>query len=252
MKIAVCFKIIPEETGITINDDKTLDISKASLEISTYDCNAMEAAARVAAGIDGCEFVAITAGGEKVENSKMKKAALSRGPTALYAVKNDKLDNADACTVALALKGEIEKLGIDLVICGEGSGDMYSQQTGNLLGAMMGIPAVNAVSKIEYTDGKLRVERTIEDGTEILDLSLPAVLTVTSDIVPAKIPSMKDIMGAGKKPVTMESADAVGTEGVRTVSVLAPEQTDRRKIVVKGDSEESIAEFYENIRRLIV
>lgn len=252
MKIAVCFKIVREESEIVVNADRTLNADKASCVVSPYDCNAIEAAMKVAEAAGDSTVVAVTVG-SMVENTKMRKAALSRGPAELYAVKADDLDSADSFVVANTLKSAIEKIGgVDLVICGEGSGDMYRQQTGCVLGALMGLPTVNAVSAITPLDGKLRVERSADDGTEVLEVALPAVLSVTSDIFPTKIPSMRDIMGAGKKPTTCDAlADVCAdTEAkISSVSVLAPEDTARAQKIVNGDSDEAVREFFEMIQK---
>lgn len=256
MKIIVCYKIVHDENELVINRDKTIDESKASYMISPYDCNAVGAAMNLAATVEGTEVVVLTAGGEKVENGKMKKGILSRGPSAMYAVKDESLDSADSYNIAAALKAAVEKIGgADLIICGEGSGDVYNQQVGNMVGALMGVPTVNAVFSMTMSGENLVVERAADDGVEVLELALPAVVSVTSDICIPKIPSMKDIMGAGKKPSTvfpMADLAVAGAAGTETVSVLAPESTDRKQIVIKGDGDDEIAEFYNNIRKAIM
>ncbi len=256
MKIIVCFKIVRDESELVINQDKSIDESKASFVISPYDCNAVGAAMNLSASVEGSSVVVLTAGGERVESGKMKKGILSRGPEAMYAVKDESLDHADSYNIAAALKAAIDKLGgADLVICGEGSGDVYNQQVGNMLGVLMAVPCVNAVSSISACGAGLVVERSADDGLEIIELALPAVVSVTSDICIPKIPSMKDILAAGKKPSKIFSPDELDVEsvsGVKTVSVLAPESADRKRVVIKGDGDEQIREFYNNIRRAIM
>lgn len=255
VKIIVCYKIVPDEHEIAVMQDRTLDVSKASLELSPYDCNAVEAAMRFAAETDGSVTV-LTAGGERVENGKMKKGILSRGPSEMFAVKGDALDSTDSYNIAAVLKAAIERIGgAELVICGEGSADMYNQQLGNMLGAMMGLPTVNGVSAIRPSEGGVTLERAVEDGVEVLECALPAVLSMTSDICPVKIPSMKDILAAGKKPCTViplgELTEPAG-DRVETVNILAPQDADRKRLVVTGDADEQVEAFYNNIRRAIL
>ena len=100
-----------------------------------------------------------------------------------------------------------------------------------------------------------RVERSLEDEVEVLALSLPAVLVLTTDINTPRIPSMKSILAAGKKPVTTYSAQDAGC-GAPTVlsvsqSVLAPEQVERLGNIIEGDSDENIAAFAENVRKVL-
>lgn len=253
MKIVVCFKIVPEESEIQINADRTLNLDGVPFAVSQYDCNAIEAAMRAAASYENAEVIALTVGGERVENGKVRKAALSRGPAKFVAVKGEGLDMGDSYAVAETLRSAIDAMGgADLVICGEGSGDMYRQQTGAMLGALLGAANVNAVSGISAgAEGTVRVERTLEDCAEVLDVRLPAVLSVTSYICPSKIPSMRDIMGAGKKPA--EITESAGQPcAVESLGILAPEQTDRRQEVIKGDSEDDIKAFYELIQKALL
>lgn len=255
MKIAVCFKIVLDETELVVNRDKTIDESKASYIISPYDCNAVGAAMNLAANAEDSQVIAVTAGDERVENGKMRKGILSRGPSAMVAVKDESLGSAESYNVAAALKAAIEKIGdVELVICGEGSGDLYNQVTGSMLGAMMGLPVLNGVCKLEAADGAVKVDRMTDDGFETLLVSLPAVISVTSDICIPKIPSMKEILAAGKKPCTVYTAEELGLESVssvQTMAVLAPESAERKRIIIKGDGEEQVSQFYNNIRRAI-
>ena len=111
MKILVCFKFIRDEEGISVNADRTINLAAEAGE-STVEV--------------------LTVGGEALDNSKMRKAVLSRGPVKMYGVKAGEC--GDMYSTAVLLKGAIEKIGdADLVICGEGSGDMYSQAMGSQL-----------------------------------------------------------------------------------------------------------------------
>lgn len=251
MKILVCYKYIPDENEIKIKPDRNMDLSAAAWTISPYDLNAVEAGMRLAAAAGDSTVEVLTVGGDVLDNSKMRKAILSRGPAKMYGIKKENFTSNTYNTASL-LKQGIEKLGnVDVVLCGEGSGDMYSQQLGNLLGAMMGVPTLNSVSGLSYADGKVIAERTLENRTEVFSISGPVVISVSSDICPARIASMKDILGAGKKPVEIWNADeltASTTEKVETVSVLAPLSTDRKKEIYDS-SEEGIEKFCLAIRK---
>jgi electron transfer flavoprotein beta subunit len=255
MNILVCCKIVPEEQDISINSDRTVNLGKADLKISQYDLNAMEAGAALAAA-GGGTVIALSAGDKKsTENSKVRKDILSRGPDSLVLVGDDSLAGALPDRTADVLAGAAKKVGFDLILCGEGSGDLYAQQVGILLGEKLGVPCINAVSKISVDGGSARVERSLEDEVEVLDLPLPAVLSVTTDINTPRIPSMKAILAAGKKPVTLYSAQDAGCGEAAplsvALSVLAPEQVDRLGNIIEGDSDENIAAFAENVRKVL-
>jgi len=255
LKIVACFKAVPEEKDITINSDNRLSFDRAEWKVGLYDLNAVEAGVRLTEDMGEGEISVLTAGGSKINNSKLKKAILARGASQLYGVCDDSLESIDSYATAQILSAALKQIGdVDLVLCGEGSGDVYSQQVGPALGQLLGYVNLNAVSKIQASEGKLIVERSLETEVEVLEISLPAVLSVTTDINKPRIPGLKEIMAAGKKPVTMwglSDLAAACTSKTEIVSTLAPESKDRCQIIFEGDSEENINALYEQIRKVM-
>lgn len=144
--------------------------------------------------------------------------------------------------------------GFDLLVFGEGSGDLYAQQVGLLTAGLLGIPCVNAVSKIEKAGDKVLVERSLENEVEVIELPLPAAVCVTSDINTPRIPTMKAILGAGRKPTKALGAADVSWSAPAPVaeleSVVVPPTKQRAHDVVEGDSPEVVAEFAQKIKGL--
>lgn len=254
MKIVSCYKLVPEEQDIVFGPDKTLSLERAEWKIGLYDLNAIEAGVKLAEETGG-ESVVLTAAGKVFENTKLKKAALSRGPSQLYGVEDDGLETADSFATATVLAAAIRKIGdVSLVLCGEGSGDMYTQQVGPVLGYLLGWACLNAVKDIKASDGNLVVERALEDEVEVLEVELPAVLAVTADINTPRVPGLKQILEAGKKPVnTWKLADlGVGVDSrTQIMSTLAPETMSRKNIIIEGDSGDKVSELYEHIRKAL-
>ena len=255
MNIAVCFKIVPSDNAVSANPNRTLSISQSEIEVSSFDMYAIEAAMNTSALIEGSKVVAVTANNEVVENVKMRKAALSRGPAELISVKNDALGTADASATASVLANVIRKIDdCQLIICGEGSADMYNQQVGNMLGFILGYTTVNGVSKITPNGDSVIVERSVETGSEVMEIKLPAVLSVTTDINVPRIPSMKDILGAGKKPFSnmmLEELDMTVENKTETVSVLAPAATDRKKMIYDASDAAAMDEFLAAVAKVL-
>lgn len=243
MRFLTCYKLVPEEQDIVITAEKTLSTAQAGDKISPFDLNAIEAAVQLAG--DGDEVLALSVGGKALDNVKLRKDVLSRGPDALYLVSDEHLSTPLPFETAQVIAAASQKIGFDLLLCGEGSGDLYAQQTGLLVGALLQIPAINAVSHIEVKEGYVTVERTLENEVEVLDVPLPAVLCVSSDINLPRIPSMKAILGAGKKSVTQWSTAEIGwqpdTARTDLLSVYAPQQAERKHIIIEGDGQEQIA-----------
>lgn len=256
MKIITCYKFVPDEQDITINKaDGSLDFSKADGKISQYDLNAIETACQLKQLSGEAQVVAMSVGGKALTNAKGRKDVLSRGPDALIVVIDDQFEQALPQQTAAALTAAAQKSGFDLLICGDGSSDLYAQQVGLLVGEALNVPAINGVSKIlSLTDSTLTVERELEDEVETLSIPLPAVIAVSTDINTPQIPSMKAILGAAKKPVQVWSPADIGLNSTPVYSeqqIAAPKQRERQHVVIEGDGDDQIAAFVENLRKII-
>ena len=248
MNIVTCFKFAPDSEDIEVKQDGTISLEKAEWIISDYDLQGVEAAVTLVESSSG-KVTALSAGSHKISNSKLKKDILSRGPNELYMVVDDQLDVNDTHFTAEILAQAIQKLNqvdhVDLVICGEGSSDLYFQQVGLQVGEILGWPTINSVGKIEASGSHVIVERNLEDEVEVLEVPLPAVISVTTDINQARLPSMKEILKAGQKPVVewgLSDLALPETEaGVEILSVTAPRQVDRKKILIESKAEDAVA-----------
>ena len=146
MRIAACYKNVPDNEKIKLAPDNSLDLSAAAPQIGQYDLNAVEAAVEIAAGQPGTEIIALTVAGDVIDNTKQRKAILSRGADRMVGVKGE-FENAETFEIVLGHRRRGESSGRwSLLIFGEGSADMYAQQTGVAAGAILGWPNVNAVS----------------------------------------------------------------------------------------------------------
>ena len=171
MNIAVAVKVVPDDQDIVVGADRSIDASKAHQIVSEYDLNALEAAAQLA-DATGAKLVAISASNGAADDLKVKKSILSRGPEELFMVADDGLAMADARTTAAALAklvGDVED-GVDLVVCGDGSADMYAGQVDVQLASILGVPVVNKATGLSVEDGVLVVERTLDDCVEVVEV----------------------------------------------------------------------------------
>lgn len=244
MNIVVAFKVVPDDQDIHVSNDGVLDYSKAKNIVSTYDLNAIEAAVQLSAANEESKVVAVTIGGAGIDESKLKKNVLARGVDELYMIADDKCKELDAHATAAALAELISKVGdFDVILCGDGSADNYAQQVDVQLAAKLGLPVVSSATKIVPKDDFLEIERTLEDVVEVVEVSLPAVVSVVPDIALPRIPGMKDILAAGKKPMNVTASDMSYENTIEVVSCLAPKQADRRQEILEASVDGAIEQF---------
>lgn len=244
MNIIVAIKVVPDDQDITAADDGSLDMSKAHQVVSTYDLNAIEAAAKLAEANDGSTVKAVTVGGSKIDDSKLKKNILARGVDELYMVADDATADLDAHATAAELAGQIAGIGdYDVILCGDGSADNYAQQVDVQLAAKLGVPSVNGVTALEAGEGCIKATRKLEDVVEGVEVPTPCVISVSPDVALPRIPGMRDILKAGKKPMNVGGADGEFANVTETVEVKAPEQAERKLEVMDASEDGAIDKF---------
>lgn len=248
MNIIVCYKYVPDPEDMQVKPGGIISFESAEWIISDYDLMAIETAVRLVEAHGG-KVTALSAGPQQLSSSKGKKDVLSRGPDELVLVVDDALRDADTHQTAQVLAAAIRKIGqFDLVIFGEGSADLYFQQVGLQVGELLGVPVVNAVMKVEVSDNKAVVERSTEEDVQVLETNLPAAIAVTTDICQPRLPSMKEILKAGKKPVVEWSLADLGVDvqSLRSTQVLAvrpPEQVERKRIKISAEPEQAVQQL---------
>lgn len=247
MKIVTLFKVVPDDQDLQTAPDGTLDASGAKPVASSFDLSAIEAATLLAEADDGIELIALSAGPASIDDSKLKKNILARGPGSLHYVVDDRLQDADTHTTAVVLATALKAIGdVDLVVCGDGSADVYAQQVGIQVAELLGLPVLNAVSAVSLAEEKATVERTLEHERETLEVPLPAVICVSSDIAAPRICGMKEILAAGRRPVVTHDLDELGVSvrpSVQIVQTTVPAPVDRRHELFDASVDGDIQRF---------
>jgi len=218
-RIIACYKWVVDEAYIRTDSSPELDLEYADKKMSDYDRNAIEEAMQLYEKYGG-SVAAITVG--HPDDTKGVKDALSRGPEKAYFINDPSFENLEPAQTAVILADVITaKTEYDLIICGEGSSDLYAQQVGPRLAELLDIPCVTMVSKIDLAGEQLIAERKVDDGIETVSLSLPALLTVLPDINSPRIPGLRDTLAASKKPVIETAKDELSGNFAPCLQVLA-------------------------------
>ncbi len=246
MKVLVCYKFVPDEQDIKVAGSN-LDMSRAKWKISEYDKNAVEEAAQLGEK-QKAEVASLTFGGKKAKDSL--KDVLSRGPEKAYWVNDEEAAaKADGFVTANVLAAAIKKIGVpDIVLFGEGSEDVYGQQVGPRVAALLGVPALTFATKLDAKDGEVTVTRNVGSMTEDVTAAYPVVITVLPTINKARIPKLPQILKAKKKP---QEELKVADLGLSAES-LAPKNNltsvkafvmDRKNVVYKGEDADTVAKL---------
>ncbi|GAI95194.1 unnamed protein product, partial [marine sediment metagenome] len=165
---------------------------------------------------------------------------------------------SDTWATAYTLGKAIERIQeYDLVICGRQTSDGDTGQVGPELAEMLGIPFVAYVSKIEKVDnGSMTVQRMVEEGHEVIEMSLPSVITVTKEINVPRLPSLRGVMKAKKAVVPVWTVRELGVDGsnvglsgsaTRVVKIFFPLRT-RKCEMLQGDVESQLESLASKLR----
>jgi electron transfer flavoprotein beta subunit len=238
----VLLKDIPDLTEITIDSEtrrpKTEGIKR---KISDLDKRALEAAIQTKDKISG-EVVVLSMGDEKTKTALLE--ALAMGADSAYIVIEPELKKVDTNATSKVLEAAIRKIGeYDVIISGEMTLDSLSSQIGPRLAELLDYPQVTYVKKYELSDGSVKAERDLETLDEVVEASLPAVITVVREINEPRIPSLMNIMKAKKKPQTVWTLSDLGLtldevkswSHVKVIDVNAP-KVSRKQIKIEADS----------------
>jgi len=186
--------------------------------VSPYDEFAIEQALRVKEQVGAGEVIVISLGGAGVQ--AVLRNALAMGADRAMHLKAD-TPLIDGFAAAHALSLEVKALNPDLVWFGRQAVDDDAAQVGPRVAEALGLPCVTAIASFTLADGKATVERDIEGGREVVEVTLPACLTTDKGLNEPRYASLKGIMAAKKKPLEEKPA-ALGEGGLEVLSLALP------------------------------
>ncbi|MGR6836850.1 electron transfer flavoprotein subunit beta/FixA family protein [Syntrophomonas erecta] len=240
--IISCFKWVIDEAYIRPGSSGQLDLESVDYKISDYDRYAIEEAVRIKEQYGG-DAIAATVGSPEAAISI--KNALSRGPDKAYFINAESFVDLEPSQTAAILADVIgSKIEYDLIICGEGSSDLYARQVGPRLADKLGIPCICFAQKIEIKDNQIIVERKVEDGIEVITAPMPALVTVLPEINSPRVPGLKDTLAASKKPVINVGKEDLSGDyqpKIKTTEIKAASM--KRSCVKFKDGAEDISGF---------
>ena len=255
MRIIVCVKQVADLDQIRMNrETREPVLSDVSLIIGDIEKNALEEAARIKEQHEA-EVIALSIGWPQPEGTIVE--CLSRGADRAVTLADPVFETLNSTEVAKVLAKAIEKIGnYDLILSGEGSTDNNSGQIGPMIAQILGLPLIGYARQLEIVGGKARVVKSLEDCFEIVEASLPLVVTVSAEINEPRIPSIIDVLDASSKPqenwgladIGIHREEIEQRSSVKILSNQYPEQT-RKNILFEGEPDESVDNLLQNLAK---
>ncbi|MFH0888455.1 MAG: electron transfer flavoprotein subunit beta/FixA family protein [Planctomycetota bacterium] len=233
MNIITCIKRVPStETNVRIGSDgKSLEQTGVEYILSPFDEIALEEALRIKEKLGKGEVIAITVG--PAEASTTLRTCLAMGADKAIHIKDNDAYKKDPFAIASILASIIQTIPYNLILCGKQAVDDDNSQTGAILSRLLNIPFVSLITKLEIAEQKVTVHREIGNGYEVLEVSLPAVLTAQKGLNEPRYPSLKGIMSAKKKPFEEKSVNFEALS-IETIKMEYTPSRPAGRVVGKG------------------
>lgn len=250
MKSVVCVKQVPDSAAKVTADNGRVTWGESPLVINPWDEYAAEAALQQQEALGG-SVTALSVGGESAK--EVLKHALAMGCSEAILISDPALAEADTLltsqVLAAALRKIAESEAVDLAFFGRQAIDGDMGLTGPQTGRVLGWPVLSMVSAIRSVDlasGKITVERTIEEGRQTIEASLPAVISVIKDVGEPRYPSFMGIRKAQRAVIPTWTLADLGISGlkaaVRWPEITNPSVKEVKCELITGASAHEIAE----------
>jgi len=209
MKIVVCMKYVPDTTiKIKITpDEKGVELSDVSFIVNPYCEFAVEEALKIKE-VHGGEVIIVSAGSDQATAGL--RTCLAMGADSAVLISDPVLDNADSNLIGKALAAVCREEQPDLILFGKYAIGVDNGQVPSIVAECLDVPQATVVTKLDIQENSFRAERDIEGAHEIIEGSLPAVITAQKGLNVPRYASLKGIMAAKKKTITTKPLESLG------------------------------------------
>jgi len=243
MKLLVCVKrVVDYNVKIRVKPDGSgVELANIKMSMNPFDEIAVEEAVRLKEQGKATEIVAVSIGPQQA--GETIRTALAMGADRGILVKTDA--NVEPLGVAKILAKVVEQEKPDLIIMGKQAIDDDSNQTGQMLAALLGWPQGTFAFKVNVTEGSIDVTREVDGGLQTVGLKLPAVVTTDLRLNEPRYASLPNIMKAKKKPLDETSPETLGVDVSPRLKVVKTAEPGGRKAGVKVGS---VAELVQKLK----
>jgi electron transfer flavoprotein alpha/beta subunit len=259
MHTIVCIKQVPDTMDVRFDPEtNTLIREGVPAIVNPFDENGIEEALRLREKHGGTVTV-ITMGAPQAEQAL--RSALAMGADEAILVTDRALAGSDTWATSYALACAVRKIGdFDLILCGKQAIDGDTAQVGPGLAEQLGIPQVTYAIEVEVAERRCRVRRLLEDRFEVVETRLPALLTVVKQLNEPRTPTLKNVLAARRKSITVWNHEDIGADPglcglagspTAVVRTFAPTHEHHAEIL-EGDVEAVVGQMVGKFQQLKV
>jgi len=244
MKILVPVKrVVDYNVKIRVKADGSgVELANVKMSMNPFDEIAVEEALKLKEAGKAEEVIVVSIGPDKAQETL--RTGLAMGADRGILVKSD--ETVEPLDVAKILKGVVEAENPDLVILGKQAIDDDSNQTGQMLAALLGWGQGTFAFKVELADGTVDVTREVDGGLQTVQLNLPAIITTDLRLNQPRYASLPNIMKAKKKPLDVKEPNDFGVEVKNRIKVLETSEPAARKAGIMVDSVADLVDKLKN------
>ena len=249
MKVIVSVKrVVDYNVKVRVKSDGTgVETANVKMSMNPFDEIAIEEAVRLKEAGVATEIIAVSCGVQACQETL--RTALAIGADRAVLVETDA--QLQPLAVAKLLKAVCQKESPQLVITGKQAIDDDSNQTGQMLAALMGWPQATFASKLKIADGKAAVTREVDGGLETISISLPAVMTTDLRLNEPRYVTLPNIMKAKKKTLEVLKPDALGVDVAPRLATLKVVEPSKRKSGIKVPDAKALVDKLRNEAKVI-
>src|SRR5436309_15096471 len=211
------------------SDGKSIETSDAEFVINPYEEYALEQAVQLKEKHGG-EVTVVTLGPEKSTQMIMKALALGADNAVHLRTEGPHIDPG---SIAKAIANELKSHQFDILLFGKKGVDDDNQQVGQMVAELLDIPCATQIVELELSDGRAVAQREVEGGGIVVETSLPAAFTAEKDLTVPRYASLRELVGARKKPITVREPQHFPAL-LQTISIQYPPPRPQGRIIGKG------------------
>ena len=248
MKILVPVKrVIDYNVKVRVKPDGSgVDLSNIKMSMNPFDEIALEEAIRIKEAEKAEEIIAVSIGPSQSQETLRTALAMGADRAILVIATDDVNEDIEPLDVAKILKAIVDEENISLILCGKQAIDNDMNATAQMLSALLGCSQATFASKIELDQDKAIVTREVDGGLQVINISLPSVISVDLRLNEPRYASLPNIMKAKRKPLEQKTPDDFKIKIKHRLEIIKTNEPPEREAGIKVASVDELVEKLKN------